>query len=310
MSAQASRCAAGATVTRGRGVDGRRERPGGACQVHGPVQESQESRPDVPPRLRERIAELEAEVDQLREQLRSQRAEREELLDVVSHELRTPVTVILGFGRLLLSGKVGPLTDDQRRYLTEAHRSCQQLNDFIAGLLQTSQGLSGGLALQARVAPVVGPLETVARMLKPLLEERGQRAEVRAEPGLRARFDERRLEQVLVNLVSNAARHGPEAGTITLRARRRCEAGTDWVELSVHDEGPGVPESERPRVMEPYVRSGDASRSGGLGLGLAISRRLVEAHGGRIRIDRPDAGGCTVSFTLPAPTPDARDERG
>src|SRR5262249_37687257 len=112
-----------------------------------------------------------------------------------------------------------------------------------------------------------------------------------------ARCDQRRIEQVLVNLVGNAVKYARAGGVIEITTRALGPRG--GVEVSVGDDGPGIPAPDRERVFEPYVQLGDRRTAGGVGLGLAICRRLVEAHGGRIHVEERAGGGCQFVFTLP-----------
>ena len=237
----------------------------------------------------------------LRERHRHEAADREQLLTVVSHELRTPCTVIAGFNRMLLSERFGSLTERQRHFLEESQKSCQRLNSFIGNLLETArEGLSVG-PLEVAEAPVAPLLESVAALFEPLLREHEQRIELRVEPGSpRARFDPPRVEQVLTNLVGNALKFAPRASAIEIAVRALRAEGREFVEVSVSDRGPGVEERDRERIFEPYVQGDPGSHAGGLGLGLAICKRIVEAHGGEIRVEEPPGGGSRFAFTLPA----------
>jgi signal transduction histidine kinase len=240
----------------------------------------------------------------LRERLRSEQAEREELLTVVSHELRTPVTVIGGYNRLLLTEEVGPLTEEQRGFLEESTKSCERLNTFIGNLLEASRVAKDGEVLEVCHASLAGAIDSVVELLRPLFEERDLCWHVDvAHDARRARFDPLRVEQILTNLVGNAIKYASRGGTIEIETRLRPSSAPSersFVEVRVSDDGPGVAATDRERIFEPYVRVGDETRAGGLGLGLAICRRLVEAHGGAIAIfDRPKGGAC-FSFTLPA----------
>ena len=112
-----------------------------------------------------------------------------------------------------------------------------------------------------------------------------------------------RVEQVLTNLIGNALKHGRAGGVIRVSSRAiEAVAAVDrrFVEVVVSDDGPGIAEQDRERIFEPYVRAGDGSRAGGLGLGLAICKRIVEAHGGTILMTDAPGGGSRFSFTLPA----------
>jgi signal transduction histidine kinase len=246
-------------------------------------------------RMGRELAEANRECERLRESLRCERGEREELLSVVSHELRTPVTVIRGYSRLLLSEEVGPLTQAQRRFLEESRESCERLNRFIERLIDASRADKGAHVLELGHGPVAPVLASVVSLFRPLLEEQEMTAVVTAEGS--ARFDRLRLEQILTNLVANAIKFGHHGGNIELRAGP-ADSEPRFLELVVCDDGPGVAPEDRERIFEPYAQAGEKS-GGGLGLGLAICRRLVEAHGGRIRVSERPGGGASFVFTLP-----------
>ncbi|HTY18362.1 MAG TPA: HAMP domain-containing sensor histidine kinase [Myxococcota bacterium] len=237
----------------------------------------------------------------LRERHRNEAADREHLLTVVSHELRTPCTVIAGFNRMLLSERFGTLTERQRHFLEESQKSCQRLNSFIGNLLETArESLSVG-PLEVAEASLVPMLESVAALFEPLLRERELRIELALDPATpRARFDPPRIEQVLTNLIGNALKFAPTASAIEVAARALRAGGRDYAEISVSDAGPGVDERDRQRIFDPYVQAGQGARAGGLGLGLAICRRIVEAHGGAIQVGERPGGGSRFAFTLPA----------
>jgi signal transduction histidine kinase len=249
------------------------------------------------------LAQLHREVERLRERTRREHTEREELLTVVAHELRTPATVIAGYARLLLSGKVGPLNDEQRRFLEESVRACQRLNAFLGNLLESARQSSGDWPLEVREAALAPSIDGVAASLKPLLEEKAMRIELRLDPrAAAARFDPVRLEQVLVNLLSNALRHAPAGTSIAIDTRPVECNGLPFIEVGVCDDGPGVPAEDRERIFLPWVRVGRGRNVGGLGLGLAICKRIVEAHGGTIRAEARPGHGSRFAFTLPAPS--------
>jgi signal transduction histidine kinase len=219
---------------------------------------------------------------------------------VVRHELSTPLTVIGGYHRLLLESDVGPLNDAQRNFLEESHRSCQRLEAFLANMLDASHAHAGSEVLELGRTPLAPLIEGVVCMFEPLLRERGLRIGVALDADAReARFDPLRIEQVLVNLVGNAVKFTRASGSIEIATRALAPPPRAGVEVSVSDDGPGIPVADRERVFEPYVQLGDRRGTTGVGLGLAICRRLVEAHGGRIHVEERSGGGCRVVFTLP-----------
>jgi signal transduction histidine kinase len=241
----------------------------------------------------------------LRERMRRESHEREELLTVVSHELRTPVTIINGYNRLLLCEQVGPVTEEQRRFLAESSKACHRLDAFIGNLLEAGRLASDGEVLEIGHGDLAPVIDAVVELLRPLLHEAELQIEVElaADAG-RARFDRLRLDQILTNLVGNAIKFSPNGGTIRIATRllprEMIAAGIrESVEVAVYDEGPGVALPDRDRIFEPYTQVGEQSRAGGLGLGLAICKKLVEAHGGSIAVRARRDRGSIFVFTLP-----------
>lgn len=256
-------------------------------------------------RLGRELHRVNREVTDLRDRLRRESDEREELLTVVSHELRTPVTIISGYNRLLLTEKIGSLSAEQRGFLVESSKACQRLDLFIGNLLEASRQGSEGEVLEithAELAPVV---DEVVDLLRPLFDD--AKLEVRvdiADDADRARFDRARLEQILINLLGNAIKFSPPGAAIGISTRatshvRRGGLERPCVEFRISDEGPGVAPAYRKRIFEPYVQIGEESGAGGLGLGLAICRRLIEAHGGAISVEGRPEGGSSFVFTIP-----------
>jgi signal transduction histidine kinase len=254
-------------------------------------------------RLSHQLLRANRELEELRAHVERTAGEREELLTVVSHELRTPITVIAGFNKLLLSEKVGPLTKEQRHFLSESAKSCRRLSAFIGTLIEAARAVAGERTLELVETSLSTTIEGVVEFLRPLLEERQQSLELHLDPAAaRARFDPMRVEQVITNLIGNALKHGRTRGVIQVssRAIEAVAADRRFVEVAVSDDGPGVAAQDRERIFEPYVRAGDGGGGGGLGLGLAICRRIVEAHGGVISVADAPGGGSRFSFTLPA----------
>jgi signal transduction histidine kinase len=254
------------------------------------------------------LARVHRELEALRERLRRDAAERSELIDAIGHELRTPLTVIGGYHRLLLGADVGPLNEQQRKFLEESHRSCQRLEGLLANMLAASHSAHGQEVLELGRAPLAPAIAAVSAMLEPMLAERGLRLSVALDPeAAEARCDPLRIEQVLANLIGNAVKFTRTGGTIEIATRARVVPEhlfvRRWVEISVSDDGPGIAPEHRDRVFEPYVQIGPGRSMGGLGLGLAICRRIVEAHGGDIALGERSGGGCRFWFTLPAEPP-------
>jgi len=220
---------------------------------------------------------------------------RRELIAAVSHDLRTPITSL----RLLTDAIADDVVDDdtRRAYLAQMGTHVNALSALIDDLFELSRLEAGEIAWsleQVRLDELVG--ETVEAM-RVQADARHVRVLTDLPPGLHpAQADPEKLQRVLFNLIQNAIRHTPADGSVVVRA-----AGVgDAVEIEVADSGAGIAPDDRERVFEPFFRGGaEAARpSNGAGLGLAISRAIVEAHGGRIWLaDAP--AGTSVRFSLP-----------
>lgn len=249
-------------------------------------------------RVSRELGRLHREAEALRDRLHHEHAERDELLAVVSHELRTPVTVIGGYSRILLREDVGPLTPEQRRFLGESSKACRKLDAFIERLLAASAVAKGGEVLEVCSGPLRPLLEETVERMQPLFEQHRSRIRLDAPADCRARFDAMRIEQVLGNLLDNALKYAAPGASVEVSARAIEVEGRPMVEVAVADDGPGIPPQERERVFQAYVR-GHGTCPNGLGLGLALCKRIVEGHGGSISLGERPGGGCRFAFTLP-----------
>jgi signal transduction histidine kinase len=243
------------------------------------------------------LAEARRELEAVRGQLSLEILEREQLLSVVSHELRTPITVIRGYNNLLLSDDVGELNTQQQGFLHESNRSCERLNRFVGDLLAACGEAGSRLSVERKPASLAPLVAGLATFLRPLLEQHDLTlATDLADDAVEAEFDAVRIEQVITNLLINAIRYSKADSTIRVKSRR---LNDDAIEVSVVDTGPGVAHENRERIFEPYVRAGDDRSAGGLGLGLAICKRIVDAHGGEIFVEDAHDSGSRFVFSLP-----------
>lgn len=229
------------------------------------------------------------------EQLRQADRAKSEFLAMVSHELRTPISVLLGAARTLqLRGD--EIETRVRADLAESIvRRAEQLDRLVADLLLSA----GDVTLEPRTVDLAALVRSAAADAHTLYP--GISLSAHAEDGLQVHADPYRLRQVIDNLVANAVKYAP-GSPITLRAGRE----GDRVWLSVADRGPGMEPEHAERAFDPFFQADSSSerRVGGLGLGLHICKRIVEAHGGTIRIDTAPGDGTTVTVTLPARAPD------
>jgi len=225
---------------------------------------------------------------------------RRRLIAAVSHDLRTPLASL----RLLVDAvEDGVATGETReRYLHEMRTHVEALSVLIDDLFELSRLEAGEISWsmhQVELGELVN--ETVAA-LRAQAQERGVTVAAEAAGPLSARANAEKLQRVLFNLVVNAIRHTPADGSVVVRARPAVD-GSGAVEVEVVDDGAGVLAAERERVFEPFYRGGEdgtARSSDGAGLGLAIARAIVEAHGGRIWLEAVQPRGTRVRFTLPA----------
>lgn len=223
---------------------------------------------------------------------------KDQFLAMVSHELRTPINAITGFGSILQDEVAGTLSPVQHAYLARMLRGADMLLMLVDDLLDMSRIQAGKFALELGPMSCEQAVEKVAQMLQPLAEQR--RHTIRVDIGrddVSLMADERRIGQVLFNLLHNAIKFTPEGGEIVLRSRTDGE----FLRFEVEDTGPGIPETEAQRVFERFEQLDMSSTraTGGAGLGLAISKALVEAHGGEIGILPGRTRGALVWFKLP-----------
>jgi len=225
-----------------------------------------------------------------------------QFLSVVSHDLRTPLSSIIGFTDILMGGRAGDLSQLQTEFLGLVKLGAVQLNNLVADLLDISRLTRGELKLyleDVRLDEVVGRL---VRQFAPLLSETDVKLANRVNRSIGSiKADARRLEQVLNNLLNNAIKFTQPSGTITISGYRR----NGSVVLCVADTGIGIPEAEREQVFERFYQCspGLNRRFSGSGLGLAVAKQLVEAHGGSIWVDSVVGKGSHFRFSLPVGGP-------
>lgn len=226
------------------------------------------------------------------------------LLTSISHDLRTPLAAVLGAASTLRDLDAALPPESKTELLATIIAESERLNRFIANLLDMTRLEAGAVAPNMVVQDVAESIDTALRRLDKVLA--GHRLRVEIGPGLPLlRLDPVLFEQVLVNLLDNAAKYAPEGSIVTVRART--EQGC--VRITVLDEGDGLPEAEVERVFDKFyrVRKGDRVRAG-TGLGLAIARGFVEAMGGRVTAaNRGDRSGAAFAVSLPVPAERAKE---
>jgi signal transduction histidine kinase len=212
----------------------------------------------------------------------------------MSHELRTPMTTVIGFSEMLHEGRLGELTERQREVLGHVVTSSRHLNQLISEILDLSRVEEGRMTFTpVDVLPhtLVGE---VVESMRAMASDRGVRLEADAPDIGTYRLDPGRFKQVLYNLIGNAIKFSETGGRVSVRLSRAAEGE---VAIAVHDEGPGVPPEDAERIFLPFEQG--RHHNGGAGLGLAVSRRIVDAQGGRIAVESTPGKGATFTVVLP-----------
>lgn len=221
----------------------------------------------------------------------------------VSHELRTPITAIKGSVDNMLDGITGELNEKQSRYLVRIKSNTDRLGRLINELLDLSRIESGKIDLIHVNLPVVSLAKEVAEVLRPVAAEKLISLEVSHNGDeIYAWADRDKITQVLVNVVGNAVKFTPSNGMVTITVDQRKQ---ESVTLSVQDTGPGIPEGEVDKIFDKFyqVARVNKEKTRGAGLGLAISKALVEMHGGQLWIESELGKGSVFSFSIPARKP-------
>jgi signal transduction histidine kinase len=235
---------------------------------------------------------------------------REQFIAGASHELRTPLAQLRMFTETLLLERVRS-SEEQRRALQILDREARRLAFLVENLLQFSsprQPTSFVPAVTALGRLVADVVESFA----PLAAARGVRIEVHAPDGIEAFVDRDMLQQVLLNLLDNAVKYGPDNQTVTVELTDQAQAGANdaisggddgRIAISVSDQGPGVPEPDRLRVWERFWRGRSTNGVTGTGIGLAVAKEIVVLHGGEIRVEDAPGGGARFVVRLPRAAP-------
>ena len=248
--------------------------------------------------LEQAAAKYKEELQQALQQLSELSQLKVNFVGTITHELRTPLSHVKGYRDLMARGMLGPLTDDQKEALTVIGRAAEKLGGLIDDLIRFASSAKSGMALRQMAAAPNDLLERVLEVSAPKAAEDNialnSEIPARLPPTL---ADWEQIYWVLFQLLDNAIKFTPDYGTVTLIAQVRA----DRLRLTVRDTGIGIPAGRVEELFEPFHQLDDstARRYGGMGLGLALVRRIVEAHQSRIEVESEVGKGSTFVFELP-----------
>lgn len=260
-----------------------------------PRAEAQRQVAEYQQHLEDLVEERTAELSKVNEELKQASAAKDEYLANLSHELRTPLNSVIGFSSLLAGGMVGELTDEQGRQITMINDSGRHLLRVVDGILDLARIAAGAVEAKIEDVDVSRLCAEVSDRIAPALSLKGVTLSKDIAPGMRVRTDPLLLEQVLWNLLGNAEKF-TDAGTVAISLAE----DDHTARIVVRDTGRGIRAEDMWRVFEIFVRvEEDGARSDGTGLGLPISKRLVEVLGGEIEFESEYGKGSTFTVVLP-----------
>jgi signal transduction histidine kinase len=250
-------------------------------------------------RLEETIAERTDDLQRVNEELRKSNQIKTSFVTVINHEMRTPVTAILGYVELLLSHKA-PLPSFQLDMMRRIYDQGQRLANLANNLLDISRLEEGELNLDLQALDVAAIVDQAITSIRPVAEQKHISIGVDLPDALPNTYgDSQRVSQVLANLLSNAVKYTPDTGSVIVTAGVDDPAG--MVKVSVADTGIGIPADLLPHVFDRFYRAEHDLRMNvvGVGLGLSVAKRLIEAQGGKIWVESKEGYGSTFTFALP-----------
>jgi signal transduction histidine kinase len=253
-------------------------------------------------RRADEIGDLSRSFSWMTQQLRKLDQMKAEFISIATHELKTPINVIGGYAELLDEGLYGNPTPKQREAVQTIEEQTRVLTSLVNQLLDISRLEAGGLQLEMQETLLQDLFTRIERSFSVLARKKNIDFKVDVENNVPHSIHadaDRITDQVLGNLLSNALKFTPDGGTIRVRAW----GAADGLHVEVRDSGVGVPQDQLPYIFDKYFQVGQQARTKGAGLGLAIAREIVEAHGGNISVDSQPGRGTTFSFVLPVQHP-------
>ena len=224
---------------------------------------------------------------------------KDKFLANMSHELRTPLNGIIGFAEFLVDGKPGGVNPKQKEYLEDILNSGKHLLQLISDILDLAKVGAGKMELRPERFSLLKAIDEVCAVAKPIAQKKNIPIDVNVAPEIgEVTLDQQKSKQVLYNLLSNAIKFNHDGSKVEIRAVRRED---DWLELKVMDTGIGIKPEDLPRLFREFVQidSGASRHYEGTGLGLALTRKIVELQGGRISVESEVGKGSCFTVMLP-----------
>jgi signal transduction histidine kinase len=236
------------------------------------------------------------ELQRLYGELETASRHKSDFLATMSHELRTPMNAIIGFSEVLHEQMFGELNERQLAYVDDVLAAGKHLLSLINDVLDLAKIEAGSMELELSEVAIPEVLRSAVSMHAERASRGGIELSLTTEPEeITIDADSRRVRQIVFNLLSNAVKFTPPGGRVDVSAR----LDDGRVEIAVADTGPGIAPEELETIFEEFKQATDGKRAEGTGLGLPLSRKLVELHGGRLRVESDAGRGSTFRFTLP-----------
>ncbi len=248
--------------------------------------------------LEHRVEQRTQELAVARDEAMTANKSKSEFVSIVSHELKLPMTSIKGYSDLMLAGATGQLNENQVNFLTTIRNNVNRMATLVSDLVDTSRIESGNIRLEPGVVPVWDVIDEVVKLSRTQIEQKKQSISVDIPTELPKTWcDRARLAQILTNLISNANKYTPEEGVLLVQAIRV----EGLIQIKVQDNGLGMTPEDQKRLFRKFFRSADdkVREAPGTGLGLNITKNLIELQGGKIWFESEYRKGTTFFFTMP-----------